>query len=501
MHSNQLKFDNDFKNIILKAPSFWKKCTDIPDNIRQFIDEFSNNIIIRDSDNSSYYCSCCLNELDDYYCSNCDKNYKELKYDPTQYFNVIDNVYSFNKLNYSAERYYFVFDVVDGEVILYSIKEVNSGYIYTSFHRSVLSIENAYWICEDSIVDLITNNVINFEDIDKQINTIHPIFDFLFIDFDLDVNLYDDYSCRRTLYVDNLDILRDTIYKYTNIWDSKEFLRDYDFRVLSITYIPLRFKQFEYLIKYKLYNLAFEAPHLLTGKTFKERFGVDKEFLSFMQEINIDYYELLGLQLSKCKNKYLLGCIGWEYDIAVELFKIISFNMDEFGKFLEKQSINRIPEYFDYIRMSIELGYDITDKKVLYPENFMQVHDRLFLQYEILKNTEIENSIKSLSNVLGFNLYEDDKYIIFPANSIESMIDEGSQQHNCLRTYISSYGNNECQIYFMRAKSEKDKSFVTIEVRNNKIVQARARFNEEPSKEIMSILRKWESTLLLVENE
>ena len=220
-----------------------------------------------------------------------------------------------------------------------------------------------------------------------------------------------------------------------------------------------------------------------------------------MQEINIDYYELLGLQLSKCKNKYLLGCIGWEYDIAVELFKLISFNMDEFGKFLEKQSINRIPEYFDYIRMSIELGYDITDKKVLYPENFMQVHDRLFLQYEILKNTEIENSIKSLSNVLGFNLYEDDKYIIFPANSIESMIDEGSQQHNCLRTYISSYGNNECQIYFMRAKSEKDKSFVTIEVKNNKIVQARARFNEEPSKEIMGILRKWERTLLLVETE
>ena len=63
------------------------------------------------------------------------------------------------------------------------------------------------------------------------------------------------------------------------------------------------------------------------------------------------------------------------------------------------------------------------------------------------------------------------------------------------------YGNNECQIYFMRAKSEKDKSFVTIEVRNNKIIQARARFNEEPSKEIMGILRKWERTLLLVESE
>lgn len=499
MHSTQLKFDNDFKNIILKPPSFWKKCTDIPDNIRQFIDEFSNNIIIRDSDNSSYYCSCCLNELDDYYCSNCDKNYKELKYDPTQYFNVIDNVDSFNKLNYSAERYYFVFDVVDGEVILYSIKEVNSGYIYTSFHRSVLSIENAYWICEDSIVDLLNNRRTYYSDIDTQ--TSNRVFDFLFIDFDLDTNIDDDYMYRRTLYVDNLDILKDTIYKYTNIWDAKDFLRDFDFRILNLTYIPLRFKQFEYLIKYKLYNLAFTASHLLNGKTFKERFGVEKEFLFYMQNINIDYYELLGLQLTKCRNRFLIGCVGNSYEFAKELFELVSLNMNEFAKFLERFAINRIPEYYDYINMAREMGYDLSNKKVLYPDNFMQEHDRLYIQYGVLSNPEIVNNISTVSNVSKFNIYEDEKYIIFPADTIESMIDEGSQQHNCLRTYISSYSDNLCQIYFMRLKKEKTKSFVTIEVRNNRIVQARARFNEKPSKEIMSILRKWESTLLLVENE
>ena len=499
MHSTQLKFDNDFKNIILKAPSFWKKCTDIPDNIRQFIDEFSNNIIIRDSDNSSYYCSCCLNELDDYYCSNCDKNYKELKYDPTQYFNVIDNVYSFNKLNYSAERYYFVFDVVDGEVILYSIKEVNSGYIYTSFHRSVLSIENAYWICEDSIVDLLNNRRTYYSDIDTQ--TSNRVFDFLFIDFDLDTNIDDDYMYRRTLYVDNLDILKDTIYKYTNIWDAKDFLRDFDFRILNLTYIPLRFKQFEYLIKYKLYNLAFTASHLLNGKTFKERFGVEKEFLFYMQNINIDYYELLGLQLTKCRNRFLIGCVGNSYEFAKELFELVSLNMNEFAKFLERFAINRIPEYYDYINMSREMGYDLSNKKVLYPDNFMQEHDRLYIQYGVLSNPEIVNNISTVSNVSKFNIYEDEKYIIFPADTIESMIDEGSQQHNCLRTYISSYSDNLCQIYFMRLKKEKTKSFVTIEVRNNRIVQARAKFNDEPSKEIMNILKKWEKTLLPIENE
>ena len=293
--------------------------------------------------------------------------------------------------------------MVDGEVILYSIKEVNSGYIYTSFHRSVLSIENAYWICEDSIVDLLNNRRTYYSDIDTQ--TSNRVFDFLFIDFDLDTNIDDDYMYRRTLYVDNLDILKDTIYKYTNIWDAKDFLRDFDFRILNLTYIPLRFKQFEYLIKYKLYNLAFTASHLLNGKTFKERFGVEKEFLFYMQNINIDYYELLGLQLTKCRNRFLIGCVGNSYEFAKELFELVSLNMNEFAKFLERFAINRIPEYYDYINMAIEMGYDLSNKKVLYPDNFMQEHDRLYIQYGVLSNPEIVNNISTVSNVSKFNIY------------------------------------------------------------------------------------------------
>lgn len=508
MYGTQLKYDNSFKNIVEKSPVFWRKNVDIPKNIREFINDFSRNIILHDMDNDSYYCSCCLNELNDFYCSECNKQYRDLKYDPMKCSTFIDNVYSFDKSSYYVKRCYFVFDVVDGEVILYNIVEENSREIYMQFHRSSLSIEKAYWIRNDSIVNLITNNVINFENIDNQImdNTVLDsiFFDYdlgLFSDYNLQLELSEDYSCRRTLYVDNLDILKDTIYKYSYIWKTKEFLKEFDFRLLNLTYVPLRFRQFEYLIKYKLYNLAYTASHLLNGKTFKERFGVDKEFLLYMQTINIDYYELLGLQLTKCRNKYLLNCVGWEYENAVELFKIISPNMYEFGKYLEKISVNSITEYFDYIKMAKQMGYDLTDKKVLYPENFVQEHNKLYLQYEILNNPEIEDSINNLSNALDFNIYEDDKYIIFPADSIESLIDEGSQQHNCLRIYTSSYGNNECQIYFMRSKSEKDKSFVTIEVRNNKIIQARGRFNEEPSKEIMNILRKWEKTLIPIENE
>ena len=415
--------------------------------------------------------------------------------------NIIDHVDSFDKSNYSVERYYYVFDVVDGEVILYKICEEYSRSIFIKFHRSVLSIKNVFWICKDRIVDLINDEVTLYNTIDEKLKYEDEPFNYLFAYFDcFDIDIDDDSIYRKTLYVDNLDILKDTIYKYTNIWCAKDFLKDFDFRLLHLTYIPLHYREFEYLIKYKLYSLAFEAPHLLKGKNFKERFGVDKEYLKYMQVTNIDYYELLGLRLSKYRNKVLNGFLGFEYNTSIELLKIISPNMEEFAKYLEKFQFG-ISEYYDYIRMAKEMGYDLCDKKVLYPEDFIGEHDKLYLQYEVLNNPNLVDKIKSLSNALSFNIYEDEKYIIFPADTIDAMIDEGSQQHNCLRTYISSYSDNECQIYFMREKNVKDKSFVTIEVRNNKIVQARVKFNKEPTDEIMNILRKWERTLLPIENE
>lgn len=53
----------------------------------------------------------------------------------------------------------------------------------------------------------------------------------------------------------------------------------------------------------------------------------------------------------------------------------------------------------------------------------------------------------------------------------------------------------------MRYKNDIKKSFITIEVRNNKVVQAKARFNEEPPTEIMDIIKKWEQTLIPLSNE
>lgn len=147
-----------------------------------------------------------------------------------------------------------------------------------------------------------------------------------------------------------------------------------------------------------------------------------------------------------------------------------------------------------------ELKLDLKDKKILYPTNLREVHDELYNQIEIVRDPKIDEKIKSLAVVLSFNRYEDDEYVIYPATSIQDLIEESKQQKNCVRTYCKRVANNESQIYFMRKKSELEKSLVTIEVYKNRIIQARIKYNELPSQELMDILKKWEQTLIPITN-
>ena len=60
------------------------------------------------------------------------------------------------------------------------------------------------------------------------------------------------------------------------------------------------------------------------------------------------------------------------------------------------------------------------------------------------------------------------------------------------KTYGEYIAKNICQIYFLRKKNDVNKSFVTIEVKDNKVVQARIKYNELPPEEVNKVIRKWE---------
>lgn len=486
-------FDKD-NNIVEEPIRYWKSIDEVPENIKKFILDTVCSRIIYDVSTKQYYCSKCLKALDNnYYCSNCNMQCRIPISNKSKYV-IYTNINDIKE--YQENSKFFVFDIVDGEVLIYIFRVDTCYYnhrMYVPYQINKISIEEVYYVLNNKLVNLLNNSEVLFEDYSKEMDDSYN-YDLLDI-FDLQVvNHY--------LYTDNLcELQRTLLYKYTFIWKLKNFFMDNNFTLSSLTYYPICCKQFEYLVKMKLYRLAATGPDVVKfDKNFKNTFGVDKKYYSFMKDIDISVSQLNALRICPTTNIDLINFISTDTFLFEELSEYVK--VDKIKTYFEKEKLDyhNIYEYYDYIRCCKHLSLDMEDKNILFPKEFIKAHDKITGEMVIATDPKINERIHTLSNLLLLNKYEDDKYVIFPAVSVESLIDESSQMSNCVRNYCLDVSNNECQIYFMRYKDNLSKSLITIEVRDGKIVQARAKFNELPSDEIIKVLRKWEKNIIPITN-
>lgn len=491
--NKQMMFDKD-NNIVEEPIRYWKSIDEVPENIKKFILDTVCSRTIYDVSTKQYYCSKCLKALDNnYYCSNCNMQCRIPISNKSKYV-IYTNINDIKE--YQENSKFFVFDIVDGEVLIYIFRVDTCYYnhrMYVPYQINKISIEEVYYVLNNKLVNLLNNSEVLFEDYSKEMDDSYN-YDLLDI-FDLQVvNHY--------LYTDNLcELQRTLLYKYTFIWKLKNFFMDNNFTLSSLTYYPICCKQFEYLVKMKLYRLAATGPDVVKfDKNFKNTFGVDKKYYSFMKDIDISVSQLNALRICPTTNIDLINFISTDTFLFEELSEYVK--VDKIKTYFEKEKLDyhNIYEYYDYIRCCKHLSLDMEDKNILFPKEFIRAHDKITGEMVIATDPKINERIHTLSNLLLLNKYEDDKYIIFPADSVESLIDESSQMSNCVRNYCLDVSNNECQIYFMRYKDNLSKSLITIEVRDGKIVQARAKFNELPGEDEMKILKKWERDIISITN-
>lgn len=305
------------------------------------------------------------------------------------------------------------------------------------------------------------------------------------------------------MYVGNLEQLKYVdIYKYSFIWLGKEFLeKRNDISLLDITYSALYYRQFEYLIKLGFYNLAFSCNCSWIEDESKDILGVPRGYYEFMRSIDITVSQLEVLKIVRSCD---IDIINFYEDYLYLLYEHEDYKyFDILKKYFEENGYKneRLVEYFDYLSLVEKCGLDMKERKVLFPSDLEKVHDKLSEEYILMENPEIDKKIKSVSNILSLNRYEDDKYIIFPVQSINGLVDESSQMHNCVRSYYERVADVKSEVYFMREKNSIEKSFVTVEVRRGKIVQARSKYNGDVSDAVWKVLRKWEKSLVLIDEE
>lgn len=490
---NQLIFSNDFDKIIEEPIDYISNIDDISPNIINNIKDISNKIAIYNICDGTTICSNCFNKLNkNYYCKHCHKSFYHPYEDELRYKNAIMNYNEIDEIkNIEDNIKYYFFDIVKGNILLYVIKEhiyFNNPLTPLPFKTSSLSIQEVWHIKEDYMTNLITKEVTIYNDIDNKIDDMEEkerVYDLL----------YDTYLC-----LNNLDILKNTIYKYSLIWEGVKHLKLVKPCLVNMVYAPIHLKQFEYLVKNKLYNLAFDYTCTLNYDNKLKK--LLKANLDFLQKNDLDYYHFLAFELCQKQDLDLINYCMQHLYLLKEITETANITVEELRDyFAQQEDFNEeyYVDYNDYLRMLKEEGYNIKDKKNIFPTNFYEAHNKLYLEYTISKDKKINDKINKFSKILELNSYQDDQYIIIPASSIESLIDESKQQSNCVRTYSRRYSNKETELYFMRKKDKFDESFVTIEVKNGKIVQARTKYNQLPSDDIMNILKRWEHNLIIIE--
>ena len=142
-------------------------------------------------------------------------------------------------------------------------------------------------------------------------------------------------------------------------------------------------------------------------------------------------------------------------------------------------------ELKDYARMmsSISRKYD------KYPRNFLTTHKIACRNYSRLQKEFSEEAFKKKINI-NYECTFGDYVFIYP-KSTQDIKDEAVQQNNCVASYIDDVIDGKCHVMFLRKKESPNSSLVTIEVRNNQIVQARRKYNAEISEQEKEVIEKW----------
>lgn len=212
-------------------------------------------------------------------------------------------------------------------------------------------------------------------------------------------------------------------------------------------------------------------------------------------------HSILNLELNSLSPQKILDCYieynGFRQKIDFLLdeynysFKSLFHYIDDLYTYeaLTNSIIWVVQELYDYVRQSstISLHYE------KYPRHFLSTLPIVRRNYDRLKIKYDEKEFKSIYSKIS-PLYEKhfkDYSFIYP-KTIQDIKDEAIQQHNCVASYINRVINHECHIMFMRENKSLDKSLLTLEIINDKIVQARGPYNRLPTPEEREVIKKWE---------
>lgn len=166
---------------------------------------------------------------------------------------------------------------------------------------------------------------------------------------------------------------------------------------------------------------------------------------------------------------------------------------DDYKKRNSKHSERR--EYYDYIRMRRENGYDMTNSIYLFPKDIHLRHNEMVLEKEKANiDKRIEEVNKKFTNIAKKYKQIARRYsaaagglIIRPAKNAGEIVLEGRVLHHCVGgdNYLQKHNSGSSYILFLRKADNQDIPFVTVEIHDEKIFQWYGAYDSKPEEKMI----------------
>lgn len=227
----------------------------------------------------------------------------------------------------------------------------------------------------------------------------------------------------------------------------------------------------------------------LTNRTLKSlncKFGADfltsKKHRLFLRELQNAYPDTFSEKLNDAQCRYLQYLIDGDLTVgeAGRLFNVRKKDLQAFWSDYQ---------YRDFIN-SIKLESTVNTVRDIDPIYRTEIEKndygslRTLYEYLVVNKDKHNDMIRRLNRKKDMSWQERDcEYIVRYPQTVNDFCREAIYQHNCLLTYFYPWLHGDTNILFMREKNNVNMPFITIEIFDNRLIQAYHRFNKNCSEE------------------
>lgn len=265
----------------------------------------------------------------------------------------------------------------------------------------------------------------------------------------------------------------------------------------------------EYMIKMGLYRLVNEyvdhpwaANINSNSKRPEDIMSISRDKINRLIKLNGGIRTLNLLQLEEASGRQLADeeiKIIERYQIEIKSIiqatryttagKLIRYAKKQLRN--KKVAGNFISDWLDYIRMCTGAGLELNET-LMFPRDLMAEHDKRTAEFKAIEDSEKNEMYQKLrKDYERLYRYQHGAYEILIPENLESIVQEGNNQHHCVGTYVNRVAKGESCILFVREKDQLDQAFYTMEVKDGVVVQCRGKYNLDPSPEIGKKVRKF----------